>query len=76
MAVSRHGGEEVDDRGPAAELHPLRRHPQDRVVPQQFGQLVDKAQLDFTRQRVQAGAQPQKTAYDAMKASSSASLSY
>lgn len=40
------------------------------------GVLVDKGQLDFTRQRVQAGAQPQKAAYDAMKASGSASLSY
>lgn len=40
------------------------------------GVLVDRAQLDFTRQRVQAGAQPQKAAYDAMKASASASLSY
>jgi hypothetical protein len=40
------------------------------------GVLVDKAQLDFVRQQVQAGAQPQKAAYDAMKASGSASLSY
>src|SRR5215216_5513268 len=40
------------------------------------GVLVDKAQLDFARQQVKAGAQPQKAAYDAMKASTYASLSY
>lgn len=40
------------------------------------GVLVNKAQLDFTRSRVLAAAQPQKAAYDAMRASGSASLSY
>ncbi|MFF0270689.1 alginate lyase family protein [Kribbella sp. NPDC004536] len=40
------------------------------------GVLVDKAQLDFVRAQVQKGAQPQKAAYDAMKASSYAALSY
>ncbi|MGW1339851.1 alginate lyase family protein [Kribbella sp. NPDC002412] len=40
------------------------------------GVLVDKAQLDFARQQVLAGAQPQKAAYDAMQASTYAALSY
>ena len=40
------------------------------------GVLVDKAQLDFVRAQVQKGAQPQKAAYDAMKASAYAALSY
>ncbi|TCO44382.1 alginate lyase [Kribbella antiqua] len=40
------------------------------------GVLVDKAQLDFARQQVQAGAQPQKAAYDAMKASTYAAIDY
>ncbi|HZX08161.1 alginate lyase family protein [Kribbella sp.] len=40
------------------------------------GVLVDRAQLDFARQQVQQGAQPQKAAYDAMKASAYAALSY
>jgi len=40
------------------------------------GVLVDKAQLDFARQQVKAGAQPQKAAYDAMKASTYAAPAY
>ncbi|MFI5614859.1 alginate lyase family protein [Amycolatopsis sp. NPDC051903] len=40
------------------------------------GVLVSRAQLDTMRQRVQAGTQPQKQAYDAMMASKYASLSY
>ena len=40
------------------------------------GVLVDKAQLDFARRQVLAGAQPQTSAYDAMKASSYADLAY
>ena len=50
------------DAAPAAFTHP--------------GVLLDRAQLDHMRQQVQAGAQPQKAAYDAMRASSFASLSY
>jgi hypothetical protein len=40
------------------------------------GVLVDKAQLDFARSQVLAGAQPQKAAYDAMKASTYAAVDY
>jgi alginate lyase len=40
------------------------------------GVLLDRAQLDRMRQQVQSGAQPQKAAYDAMRASSFGSLSY
>jgi Alginate lyase len=40
------------------------------------GVLVSRAQLDTMRSRVLAGTQPQKAAYDAMRASSYASLSY
>jgi hypothetical protein len=40
------------------------------------GVLVSKAQLDFVKAKVKAGAQPWKKAYDAMMASPSASLSY
>ncbi|MGZ0152485.1 alginate lyase family protein [Kribbella sp. WER1] len=40
------------------------------------GVLVDQAQLDYARQQVQKGAQPQKVAYDAMKASPYAALTY
>jgi hypothetical protein len=40
------------------------------------GVLVSRAQLDFMRQQVLANAQPHKAAYDAMRASSLASLSY
>ncbi|MEV6587655.1 alginate lyase family protein [Streptomyces acidicola] len=39
------------------------------------GVLVSRAQLDFSRSRVQAGQQPWKAAYDGMMASSYASLS-
>ncbi|MGI5282105.1 alginate lyase family protein [Nonomuraea polychroma] len=39
------------------------------------GVLVSKAQLDFVRSKVNAGAQPWKAAYDQMVASSLASLS-
>ncbi|GHJ40653.1 alginate lyase family protein [Streptomyces sp. TS71-3] len=39
------------------------------------GVVVSQAQLDFTRQKVNAGAQPWKGAYDQMKASNYASLS-
>jgi hypothetical protein len=39
------------------------------------GVLVSRAQLDFARGKVQAGAQPWKDAYDQMMASSYASLS-
>jgi len=39
------------------------------------GVLVSRAQLDFVRGRVNAGAQPWKAAYDQMRASSYASLS-
>ena len=52
---------------PSTAAPPAFKHP---------GVLVDKAQLDFARQQVQAGAQPQKAAYDAMKASPYAALSY
>ncbi|GAA1694442.1 alginate lyase family protein [Kribbella yunnanensis] len=40
------------------------------------GVLVNKAQLDFARQQVQSGAQPQTAAYNAMKGSSYGALSY
>lgn len=40
------------------------------------GVLVSRGQLDLMRSKVQAGAQPWKTAYDAMRTSSFASLSY
>jgi hypothetical protein len=40
------------------------------------GVLVSRAQLDTMRSRVTAGTQPWKRAYDAMRASSYASLSY
>ncbi|HEU4424629.1 MAG TPA: alginate lyase family protein [Pilimelia sp.] len=40
------------------------------------GVLVSRAQLDFMRQQALAGAQPQKAAYDAMRRSSHASLSW
>ncbi|MFF5922193.1 alginate lyase family protein [Streptomyces flavochromogenes] len=39
------------------------------------GVLVSRGQLDFTRERVNAGAQPWKGAYDQMRASKYASLS-
>ncbi|TDO52667.1 alginate lyase [Kribbella sp. VKM Ac-2527] len=40
------------------------------------GVLVSKGQLDHMRSQVLAGAQPQTAAYEAMKASASASLDY
>lgn len=40
------------------------------------GVHVSRAQLDFVRQQVQAGAQPWRRAYDSMMASRYASLSY
>lgn len=40
------------------------------------GVLVSRAQLDVLRQQALAGTQPRKAAYDAMRASSFASLSY
>ncbi|KAB2352496.1 alginate lyase family protein [Actinomadura rudentiformis] len=40
------------------------------------GVLVSRSQLDVMRQRALAGTQPQKSAYDAMRASSYASLSW
>jgi hypothetical protein len=40
------------------------------------GVLVDQAQLDFARQNVLAGNEPWKSAYDAMRTSSYASLSW
>jgi Alginate lyase/Carbohydrate binding module (family 6) len=40
------------------------------------GVLVSRAQLDFVKQKVAAGAQPWRSAYNAMNASGSASLSY
>ncbi|WP_275001139.1 alginate lyase family protein [Promicromonospora iranensis] len=40
------------------------------------GVHVSRSQLDFVRQRVQAGAQPWRRAYDSMMASRYASLSY
>jgi len=50
--------------------------PEEPAVFTHPGVLVDKAQLDFAREQVRAGAQPQKAAYDAMKASTYASLTY
>jgi len=52
--------------GPAAAAPATFAHP---------GVLVSRAQLDFVRDRVNAGAQPWKTAYDQMLASGYASLS-
>ncbi|MFD7157502.1 alginate lyase family protein [Kribbella sp. NPDC059898] len=52
---------------PSTAAPPAFKHP---------GVLVDQAQLDYARQQVQKGAQPQKAAYDSMKASPYAALSY
>ncbi|MGH3648440.1 MAG: carbohydrate-binding protein [Micromonosporaceae bacterium] len=53
---------EVDVAGPSVFKHP--------------GVLVSRTQLDRARQQALAGAQPWKSAYDAMRASSYASLSW
>lgn len=46
------------------------------AVFQHPGVLVNRAQLDFARQRALAGTQPWKAAYDAMRTSTYASLSW
>ncbi|MET7993648.1 alginate lyase family protein [Amycolatopsis sp. NPDC005232] len=63
--------------GPAASAQPAA--PAAPTSPATFthpGVLVSRAQLDTMRQRVQAGTQPQKQAYDSMMGSKYASLSY
>lgn len=57
----------------AARHHPAAAAPAAFTHP---GVLLDRAQLDHMRQQVQAGAQPQKAAYDSMRGSQFASLSY
>ncbi|WP_433893847.1 alginate lyase family protein [Streptomyces sp. CA-111067] len=55
------GGQQRADAAPATFVHP--------------GVVLDTAQLDFMRSKVQAGAEPWKSAYNQMMGSSYASLS-
>jgi hypothetical protein len=67
MAFSAHGAEQADAAGTSATSLSSFKHP---------GVLVDLARLNYIKSRINAGAEPFSSAYEAAKSSALGSLSY